>query len=153
MVVPKSSHDRFCSKESSQDARSTITISESELWSKKTIFDPAKYWAHIGMEGGSLRWSSASTHLKGDPRRGVLLAHRTPTATANVGTINTERRVGGWWNPKWHFHQPILDSRAASPLTQNVTSITHVLLVPATNKLDAQHKSYTCTVIPTTFRN
>ena len=31
MVVPKSSHDRFCSKQSSPNARSTITICESEI--------------------------------------------------------------------------------------------------------------------------
>ena len=29
MVVPKSSHDRFCSKQSFPNARSTITVSES----------------------------------------------------------------------------------------------------------------------------
>ena len=38
-----------------------------------------------------------------------------------------------------------LDSRAASPLIQNVTSIHHVLLVPATNQLDAQNKSCSIT--------
>ena len=60
------------------------------------------------------------------------LTRRTSNANTNNKQIHEQR------NAKWHFHQPILDSRAASPLTQNVTSITHVLLVPATNKLDAQ---------------
>ena len=35
MVVPKSSHDRSCSKESSQNVPSTITISESAFQEKQ----------------------------------------------------------------------------------------------------------------------
>ena len=46
MVVPKSSHDRFCLKKSSPNARSTITISESvnmdgQTWTRLLIPD---YW-------------------------------------------------------------------------------------------------------------
>ena len=44
MIVPKSSHDRFCSKKSSPNAPSTITNSEfdlsvfvSELWAQKLL--------------------------------------------------------------------------------------------------------------------
>ena len=56
--------------------------------------------------------------------------------------IQKEGRAGGEMRNGISINQ-FLDSRAASPLTQNVAFITHVLLVPATNKLDAQSKKST----------